>query len=129
MALARCLIVPAISRKRRLEPKTEIAGVCHDFLDKVGSLITISAMITTVTGKNQITIPAKIAQEVGIQVGTRIDWSIGGDGVLIARLLPGRGTIARQVAGMGRAWLREGDDPVAELMQERSESATDTTTG
>jgi len=86
-------------------------------------------MITTVTGKNQIAIPAKIAQEVGIQAGTRIDWSIGGDGVLIARLLPGRGTIARQVAGIGRAWLCESDDPVAELIQERAESAGDKTTG
>jgi AbrB family looped-hinge helix DNA binding protein len=34
-------------------------------------------MITTVTGKNQITIPAKLANQLGIQPGTRIEWSIG----------------------------------------------------
>lgn len=99
------------------------AQAARFLLDKQDSLNTIYGMITTVTGKNQITIPAKIAHEAGIQVGTRIDWAIGGEGVLIARLLPARGTLARQVAGMGRAWLREGEDPVAALLEERSESA------
>ena len=61
-------------------------------------------MITTVTGKNQITIPAKLARQLDIQPGARLDWSIGVDGVLIARLLPRRSEIASQAAGMGRAW-------------------------
>ena len=62
-------------------------------------------MITTVTGKNQITIPAKIATTAGIQPGARIDWTLRADGVLMGRLLPSRGELARKVAGMGRAWL------------------------
>jgi AbrB family looped-hinge helix DNA binding protein len=78
-------------------------------------------MITTVTGKNQITIPAKIATTAGIQPGVRIDWTLRDDGVLMGRLLPSRGELARKVAGMGRAWLAPGDDPVAELIAERTQ--------
>jgi AbrB family looped-hinge helix DNA binding protein len=77
-------------------------------------------MITTVTGKNQITIPAKLARALDIQPGQRIDWTIGEDGVLYARLLPSRGKLARQVAGMGRQWLEEGADPIADLIDERA---------
>jgi len=76
-------------------------------------------MITTVTGKNQITIPAKLARQLGIQPGQRIDWSVEQDGVLKARLLPSRAELARQAAGMGKAWLPEGEDPIAALIEER----------
>ena len=76
-------------------------------------------MITIVTGKNQITIPAKLAKQLDIQPGTQIDWSISAEGVLIARPLPRRDKLARKAAGMGRKWLVEGADPVAELIQER----------
>lgn len=82
-------------------------------------------MITTITGKNQITIPAKLVRQLNIQPGARLDWSIGDDGVLIARLLPARSDLARKIAGMGRQWLPEGADPVAELINERSRSDAD----
>jgi AbrB family looped-hinge helix DNA binding protein len=76
-------------------------------------------MITTVTGKNQITIPAELARQLGIEPGQRIDWSVDENGNLIARLLPTRGALARQVAGMGRAWLPIGVSAVADLINER----------
>ena len=76
-------------------------------------------MITTVTGKNQITIPAALARQLNIESGQRIDWAIGDDGILIARLLPRRGELARNAAGMGRDWLENGVDPVADLIEER----------
>ena len=82
----------------------------------------IASMITTVTGKNQITIPAKLAIAAGIQPGTRVDWTLGGEGILIAQLLPSRGELARKIAGMGRQWLPEGRDPVAELIEERTQA-------
>lgn len=88
-------------------------------LDNWQSLTKMVAMITTVTGKNQITIPARLANQLNIQPGTRLDWSLGEDGVLLARPLPSRGELARRAAGMGRSWLPEGVDPVAELIQER----------
>jgi len=34
-------------------------------------------MITRVTGKNQITIPASLAREYGIEAGSRMDWLPG----------------------------------------------------
>lgn len=82
-------------------------------------------MITTVTGKNQVTIPAKLASAVGIQPGARIDWSIGGDGVLIAQVLPSRGELARNLEGIGRAWLTGDEDPIADLIAERAQEDLD----
>jgi AbrB family looped-hinge helix DNA binding protein len=79
-------------------------------------------MITTVTGKNQVTIPAKLAAQLAIQPGTRIDWSVGDNDTLIARLLPSRGELARRAAGMGRPWLAAHHDPVAELIDERAQA-------
>jgi AbrB family looped-hinge helix DNA binding protein len=80
----------------------------------------LEIMITTVTGKNQITIPARLASQLDIQPGTQLDWSIGETGVLIARPLPRRSELARRVAGMGRAWLTPGADPIADLIRERA---------
>ncbi len=82
-------------------------------------------MITTVTGKNQITIPAKLVRRLDIQSGTRIDWSISETGNLIAKPLPSRSLLARQVAGMGRDWLMANDDPIAELIAERVQDDED----
>ena len=82
-------------------------------------------MITKVTGKNQITIPAEIARKLNIESGQRIDWRIDEDGNLVVKLLPKRGELARQVAGMGREWLEEGADPVAELIEERRRADKD----
>lgn len=83
-------------------------------------------MITTVTGKNQITIPAKIAAAAaGIQPGTRINWRLGEDGILIGELLPTRTELAHQLAGMGRAWLTPDANPLAELIRERAQADSD----
>jgi bifunctional DNA-binding transcriptional regulator/antitoxin component of YhaV-PrlF toxin-antitoxin module len=76
-------------------------------------------MITTVTGKNQVRIPAELARRLGIEAGQRIAWEIGPEGALIGRLVASRGQLARQVAGMGRDWLEAGQDPIAELIEER----------
>ena len=76
-------------------------------------------MNTTVIGKNQIIIAAVLARQLNIVPGQRIDWTIGDDSFLIARLLPLRTELARQAAGMGRDWLEDGVDPVADLIDER----------
>ena len=81
-------------------------------------------MITTITGKNQITIPAKLVNELDLRPGVQIDWSISEDGLLMARPLPARGELARQTAGMGRQWLRKGMDPIADLIDERAQADT-----
>lgn len=78
-------------------------------------------MITTVTGKNQITIPAKLARKLNIKPGTRLDWSIDEEGKLIAKLMPRRGEMARQAAGIGKKWVSKDANPVADLIRERAD--------
>lgn len=109
----------AAGRSTSIATAAKASALLNAFLDKTPSLITIHSMITTVTGKNQITIPAKLASQLDIQPGTRLDWSLGDDGVLVARPLPGRSELARRAAGMGRSWLPAGADPVADLVNER----------
>jgi AbrB family looped-hinge helix DNA binding protein len=76
-------------------------------------------MITTVTGKNQITIPAELARELDITAGTRLDWSKGGDGIIVAKIIPGRAELARRLAGRGKKYLRPGRDPIRDLIEDR----------
>src|SRR3984893_5523500 len=76
-------------------------------------------MITTVTGKNQITIPAELARELNISPGTRLDWAKGETGVLIVKIIPNRAELARRLAGRGRRHLREGSNPIRDLVEDR----------
>ena len=76
-------------------------------------------MITTVTGKNQITIPAELARELDISPGTRLDWTKGETGVLVVKIIPNRPELAKRLAGRGRRHLREGSDPIQDLVKDR----------
>lgn len=82
-------------------------------------------MISTITDKNQITLPAELAAAIGLQPGGRIEWKVGGEGILIGQVLPSRGELARAAEGMGKAWLKEGEDPIAELIAERAKDDYD----
>ena len=76
-------------------------------------------MQTTVTGKNQVTIPASLVRQLNIKPGTRLEWHLEENGTIVVKLLPSRGELARQLAGMLRPLLKPGDDPVEDLIQER----------
>ena len=76
-------------------------------------------MITTVTGKNQVTIPAELARELGIKAGTRLEWNKGRNGELRVRPLPGRGDLTRRLSGIGQDWLPSGADPIGDLIRDR----------
>ena len=76
-------------------------------------------MTTTITGKNQVTLPAELARELGWKPGTRLEWTKTDDGALIARRMPTRAELAEQLAGRGRQFLKPGEDPVNELVQQR----------
>jgi AbrB family looped-hinge helix DNA binding protein len=76
-------------------------------------------MITTVTGKNQITIPAELARELDIAPGTRLDWAKGGENTLIVKIIPNRAELARRLAGRGKRHLRQGSDPIRDLVADR----------
>jgi AbrB family looped-hinge helix DNA binding protein len=83
------------------------------------SLISVFSMITTVTGKNQITIPAELARELDIAPGTRLDWAKGGEGILIVKIIPNRAELTRRLAGRGRRYLRQGSNPIRDLVEDR----------
>ncbi|MCX7113436.1 MAG: hypothetical protein NTX45_25705 [Proteobacteria bacterium] len=76
-------------------------------------------MITIVVEDNQITIPDELARECNIKAGTQLDWSKNADGSLRIKPLTNRGELARRLAGIGRQWLKSGNDPIADLIRER----------
>ena len=76
-------------------------------------------MITTLTEKNQVAVPAKLVRELNLQPGIQLDWSIGDDGSLVVRPLLPRAELANRALGMGKDWVREGEDPIADLIRER----------
>lgn len=76
-------------------------------------------MKTTITGKNQVTLPAELVRELDWQPGTQLDWSKTDDGKLIATRRPTRGEILRKAMGLARA--RPGSDPIAELQKMQEE--------
>ena len=76
-------------------------------------------MITTITGKNQVTLPAEIVRALELTPGTQLDWRIGPNRTLVATPRPTRAQLAAALLGAGRAYLRPGSDPVADLIAER----------
>ena len=77
-------------------------------------------MITTVTQKNMITIPAEVGRRLGIKPGYRLDWQpVEGKEEILVRVIPDRGELARRLLGAGREFAPE-RDAVAELIRERA---------
>jgi hypothetical protein len=54
-----------------------------------------------------MTIPAELARELDITPGTKLDWTIGAEGVLVVKIIPNRPELARRLAGRGRRHLRD----------------------
>lgn len=78
-------------------------------------------MITTVTRKNQTTLPASIAAKAGISPGFRLDWSLGENGELHAKPLPPLDEVVKSLRGRGKKFLPKGRSAVAELIAERAQ--------
>jgi hypothetical protein len=79
----------------------------------------LKTMITTVTGKNMVSIPRSLADRYGIAPGWKFDWAPGGEpDTLIVRLVPDRVSLSRRLRGAGRD-LTSAGDPVADLVAER----------
>lgn len=77
------------------------------------------SMITTVTQKNMVTIPAKIAQQYGIKPGYRLEWVAVDSEQILVRVIPDRRELSRRLLGRGRNLAPE-RDAVAELVEERA---------
>ena len=60
-------------------------------------------MITTVTGKNMVTVPEKVARQFGIVPGYKLDWQpLEGKEEIRVKVIPDRATLAKQLFGAGR---------------------------
>jgi bifunctional DNA-binding transcriptional regulator/antitoxin component of YhaV-PrlF toxin-antitoxin module len=78
------------------------------------------SMITAVTQKNMITIPAEVGWRLGIKPGYRLDWQPAeGKEEILVRVIPDRAEFARRLLGAGRQFAPE-RDAVAELIQGRA---------
>lgn len=80
-------------------------------------------MTTTVTGRNQITIPAALVERMELKPGTRIEWLPGEEkDEFICRVLPNPARLAASLRGAGRKFLKAGDiHPIEALVTEREE--------
>lgn len=79
----------------------------------------IDSMITTVTRKNMVTIPAEVSRAFGIKPGWRLEWVANvEENEIVVRVIPDRGELARRLLGSGRQYSPERDS-VAELIAER----------
>lgn len=77
-------------------------------------------MITTVTGKNQITLPADLVRKLDLRPGVQIEWSETPDGELLGRRRLTREELAGKLAGSWRHLKQPGSDPVRDLVEERA---------
>lgn len=79
-------------------------------------------MITTITGKNQVTVPAEIARTKGMRPGTRLEWRVTDrPGVLEVVILPDAAVIAGSLRGLGNRFRKLPGSPVDRLVREREE--------
>ena len=88
------------------------------------------SMTTTVTGRNQITIPAGLVTELSLKPGPRIEWLPGDTpDEFRCRVLPDPAQLAKSLRGAGRRYLEPGSrHPITVLLEER-ESEDDADAG
>jgi bifunctional DNA-binding transcriptional regulator/antitoxin component of YhaV-PrlF toxin-antitoxin module len=78
-------------------------------------------MITTITGKNQVTVPAALATKAKVHPGTRLDWELSDEAdTFVVHILPDAGTVASSLRGRGRQYRRRGTSAVRNLVRERA---------
>jgi bifunctional DNA-binding transcriptional regulator/antitoxin component of YhaV-PrlF toxin-antitoxin module len=81
-------------------------------------------MLTTVTGKNQVTIPSKLASLMQIEPGMQLEWQPGQEpGELRVKVMPSRAALARSLRGAGRRFVPPSTDVVGGLVEERTREA------
>lgn len=77
-------------------------------------------MTTTLTGKNQVTVPAELAHEMGLAAGAQFDWAKGDrPNKIVITIKPSRKQLLERARAIGRKVRKSGRDPVADLIRER----------
>lgn len=71
--------------------------------------------LTTVSVRNQVSIPAELARELGIEPGCRLEWNRGTTPrTLVVTIVPDKRTLARELRGRGRELLQDPKGSVVE---------------
>ncbi len=80
-------------------------------------------MTTTVLADNTVKIPDAIARLLDLKPGAAVDLQVAEDGTLLVHKHRTRGERADKLVGIGRPFLKPGEDPVAQLVEERVQDA------
>lgn len=75
--------------------------------------------IATITGKNQITIPAAIVRELELEPGMQLEFEIDEKRRLLVRPVLSRAERVRQLEGKWKHVFPPGSDPIGDLIRER----------
>ena len=77
-------------------------------------------MTTTLTGKNQVTVPVEITRELGLEAGARFDWSRGETpGTIVIHVQPSIRQMLDRAQELGRKMKNR--NLIEELIAERAE--------
>ncbi len=83
-------------------------------------------MITRITGKNQVTVPAEIVGKAGLRIGTRLDWKLTDrPGILEIHVLPDLPSLAARLRGRGKLFSSVAGSPIDRLEAEREREETE----
>lgn len=66
-----------------------------------------------------VPLPEDLAQEYGIHKGSRIEWERTSDGALKLRSAEMREAAVRRLRGLGRTWLKPGEEGVEGFLKWR----------
>ncbi len=75
--------------------------------------------IATITGKNQITIPAAIVRELELEPGMQLEFEIDEKRRLLVRPVLSRAEKVRQLEGKWKHVFPPGSGPIGDLIRER----------
>ena len=77
-------------------------------------------MRTSLTGKNQVTVPAAITSKLKLEPGTRFDWSIGdAPNTIVIHYQPSRQAMLDRLREIGLKARENEPDSIAQLIAER----------
>lgn len=83
-------------------------------------------MTTTLTGKNQVTVPAEISQKLGLTAGAQLEWALGDQpNKIVITIKPTRRQMLERIRAIGRKWKKPGQDPIGQLVRERVQDDID----
>jgi len=77
-------------------------------------------MTTTVTDPHQLAVPESIAAAAGLKAGSLVEWIPTDEKGVVKLRVQDRAALAASLCGAGRKYLKPGDDPIADLIAERS---------